>query len=282
MIIDIHSHIFPSAIAAKTVDKLATAACVNPNTDGTAEGLSASMRRAGIDYSVTLPAVTNPDKVRSINDKQIDYLESDLAMGILPFAGMHPLFVDYKAEMKRLRDAGIKGIKLHPAYQQIDFDAPEMMHIVDAASNEGLLTIVHGGIDIGIYDHNYSSVEHILKVVDTVHPEGLIMAHMGNWGNWEQVESDLAGAPIYMDTAFTIGTIHPYQDAPKTPYGDCTLDDDLFVRIVRKHGADRILFGTDSPWQDQEDYVQQLAALPLTADEKKMILGENAKRLLKL
>ena len=105
---------------------------------------------------------------------------------------------------------------------------------------------------------------------------------MGNWGNWEQVESDLAGAPIYMDTAFTIGTIHPYKDAPKTPYGDCTLDDDLFVRIVRQHGADRILFGPDSPWQDQKDYVQQLAALPLTADEKKMILGENAKRLLKL
>lgn len=282
MIIDIHSHIFPSPIAAKTLDKLAKASGVDPNTDGTAEGLSASMKKAGVDYSVTLPAVTNPDKVRSINDKQIDYLQSDLAMGILPFAGMHPLFDDYKTEMKRLRAAGIKGIKLHPAYQQIDFDAPEMMRIVDAASNEGLLTIVHGGIDIGIYDHNYASVEHILKVVDTVHPEGLIMAHMGNWGNWEQVESDLTGAPIYLDTAFTIGTIRHYPDAAIPPYGECTLTDDLFMRIVRKHGAERILFGTDSPWQDQKDYVQQVVSLPLTPDEKKSILGENAKKLLKL
>lgn len=282
MIIDIHTHIFPSAIAAKTLDKLATAACVNPNTDGTAEGLCASMKRAGVDYCVTLPAVTNPNKVQSINDKQIDYIESDLKMGILPFAGMHPLFTGYKEEMKRLRAADIKGIKLHPAYQQIDFDAPEMMRIVDAASNEGLLTIVHGGIDIGIYDHNYSSVKHILKVIDTVHPTGLIMAHMGNWGNWEEVERDLVGAPVYLDTAFSIGTIHPYKDAPSSPYANATLDNNLFLRILRKHGSDKILFGTDSPWQDQAEYLQLFEELPLTDDERKAILGENAKRLLKL
>ncbi len=280
--IDIHTHVFPDAIVEKVLDKLARVACCAPNTDGTVNGLKASMREAGIQYSITLPAVTNPEKVTKINDGIIATLEDSMAQGIIPFAGMHPMFEDYKSEMKRLRSAGIKGIKLHPAYQSIDLDTPEMMRVMDAASNEGLLTLVHGGIDIGIYDHNYSSVEHILKVIDTVHPTGFIVAHMGNWGNWEQVESDLAGADLYLDTAFTIGRITPYKDAVPGPYSSCTLSDEGFVRIVKKHGADKVLFGTDSPWQSQLGYVKLIQNMSLTAEEQEMILSQNARKLLKL
>ena len=55
-----------------------------------------------------------------------------------------------------------------------------MMRIIDEASSQGLITLVHAGIDIGIYDHNYSSVAHILKLLKEVAPEKLVLAHMGN------------------------------------------------------------------------------------------------------
>ena len=52
------------------------------------------------------------------------------------------------------------------------------------------------------------------------------------------------------------------------------------MRIVRKHGADKILFATDSPWEDQMDYVNRIQEMPLSAEEKTMIFGENAQKLL--
>ena len=75
----------------------------------------------------------------------------------------------------------------HLAYQNVDLDDIRMMRIIDEASSQGLITLVHAGIDIGIYDHNYSSVAQILKLLKEVAPEKLVLAHMGNWGCWKDV-----------------------------------------------------------------------------------------------
>ena len=49
MIIDFHTHIFPDKIAPSTMDKLCSASHTRPFSDGTADGLRASMRQAGIE-----------------------------------------------------------------------------------------------------------------------------------------------------------------------------------------------------------------------------------------
>ena len=51
------------------------------------------------------------------------------------------------------------------------------------------------------------------------------------------------------------------------------LENEQFVRMVRKHGADRILFGTDSPWYDQTNNTD------LTQEEIDKIFGKNANDL---
>ena len=193
---------------------------------------------------------------------------------------MHPDYENYKKELIRLRQNGILGIKLHPAYQNTDLDDPKMMRILDFASEQGLIILTHAGIDIGIYHHNYASVRHILKVIDEVRPEKLVLAHMGNWGLWEDVERDLVGADVYFDTAFALGPVTPDSAKSGTPYLSSNLSREDFVRIVRKHGTGKILFATDSPWEDQKDYVKRVESLPLTAQEKERIFSENAKQLL--
>lgn len=50
--------------------------------------------------------------------------------------------------------------------------------------------------------------------------------------------------------------------------------------MVRDHGADRILFGTDSPWCDQKQSKEWILHTDLTGEEKEKILGENARKLL--
>ncbi len=282
MIIDFHAHTFPDAICAKAIHKLSLASCTRAFLNGSIGALLHSMKEAGVQYSVNLPVMTSPEQVEKINHCMIKNRETMFSQGIIAFGGMHPDYVDYKAELKRLKSGNIQGIKLHPAYQNVDLDDIRMLRIIEAASEMGLIILIHAGIDIGIYDHNYSSVPQILKVIKEIQPEKFVLAHMGNWGCWNDVERDLAGAPVYMDTAFAIGAIAPSPDTDKKPILESNLSNEQFIRIARKHGMDKILFATDSPWEDQNDYIGRIEAMSLTDKEKTMIQGENAAKLLKL
>lgn len=280
MIIDFHTHTFPEKISSRVVKKLGITAHIKAYTDGSIENLAASMKRAGVSYSVNLPVMTSPEQVEKINSSMIEDREALLVRGIIAFGGLHPDYTDYKKEIRRLREHHIAGIKLHPAYQNINLDDIRMLRIIDCASEEGLIVLTHAGIDIGIYDRNYCSVAHILKVIDEVHPEKFVLAHMGNWDCWQDVERDLAGAPVWLDTAFSIGPIakNPATDEP--PYEEMNLRDEDFIRLCRRHGTDRILFATDSPWQDQADYIGRIKAMNFSDAEKEQIFGGNAVALL--
>lgn len=282
MIVDFHTHTFPDSICEKVIRKLSLLSRTKPFTDASISGLLASMKASGVDYSVNLPVMTTPDQVAKINASTIAGREDSLAKGIVSFGGMHPLYEDYKTELKALAAGGVKGIKLHPAYQGVDLDDIRFLRIIECAAELDLIVLIHAGIDVGIYDHNYSSTDSVLKVVDTIHPKKFVLAHMGGWGDWENVEKYLAGADVYFDTAFAVGAItqSPFTEEKPILAENLNLTD--FARIVRKHGADKILFATDSPWEDQTDYIGRINAADLTDTEKEMILGGNAAKLLKL
>ena len=91
---------------------------------------------------------------------------------------------------------------------------------------------------------------------------------MGGWKMWDEVEEKLLGLPFYLDTAVVLNPIFPGK-----------LENEQFVRMVRKHGADRILFGTDSPWYDQTKAVNDFNNTDLTQEEKDKIFGKNANDL---
>lgn len=282
MIIDFHVHTFPAEISEKVLMKLSKASHTKYFTNGSRQNLLSSMNDASVTYSVNLPVMTRVDQVEKINHTLISEREKLFEQGIITFGGMHPDYMDYKAELKRLKENGIKGIKIHPAYQNTDLDDTRFLHIIDYASSLGLIVLTHAGIDIGIYDHNYASVSHILHVLDTVHPDKFVLAHMGNWACWKEVEQDLAGADVWFDTAFAIGPVTQDDAKSGTPYIACNLSDEQFVRIVKKHGADKILFATDSPWEGQKDYIERMERMPLSIQEKKKIFSKNAVRLLQL
>ncbi len=278
--IDFHTHTFPSAVSEKILAKLSRLSHTKYFTDGSVEGLCASMKEASIDYSVNLPVMTKPEQVEKVNGALIADKDRLFQKGIITFGGIHPDYIDYKKELIRLRQNGILGIKIHPAYQNTDIDNIKMMRIIDFASEQGLIILTHAGIDVGIYDRNYASAKQILKIIDTVHPKKFVLAHMGNWGCWEDVERDLAGADVYFDTAFALGVVTPDKLSSNPPYLSTNLSDEDFVRIVKKHGTEKILFATDSPWEDQKDYVARIKRLPLTKTEQTMIFSKNAEKLL--
>ncbi len=280
MIIDFHTHTFPAGISASILRKLSRMSHTQYFTDGSVDGLVSSMKEAGITYSVSLPVMTRTDQVEKVNSALIADREKLEAQGILTFGGMHPDYENYRQELARLWQNGIRGIKIHPAYQGTDIDDIRMMRIIECASGLGFVILTHAGIDIGIYDHNYASVDRVLNVIDTLHPKKLVLAHMGGWGCWEDVERDLAGADVWFDTAFAIGPVTPDEAGSGIPYLKENLSDEAFVRLVRKHGSDKILFATDSPWESQKDYVARIRRLELTSVEQKRIFYQNALRIL--
>ena len=52
------------------------------------------------------------------------------------------------------------------------------------------------------------------------------------------------------------------------------------MRIIRKHGAERIVFGTDFPWNRVGETKGFLDKLPLRQEEKEQIYYKNAAMLL--
>lgn len=182
MIIDFHTHTFPARISADVLAKLSRLSHTKYFTNGSVPDLTASMEEASIDYSVNLPVMTSAEQVEKVNGALIADRDRLFEQGIITFGGMHPGYGDYKKELIRLKENGILGIKIHPAYQSTEIDDIRMMRIIDAASDLGLIVLTHAGIDIGIYDHNYTSVQQVLKIIDEVHPPKFVLAHMGGWG----------------------------------------------------------------------------------------------------
>ena len=283
MIVDIHAHTFPDAIAAATVDKLQAAAHIHPFTNGTIAALGASMRAAGITYAVNLPVATSPRQVTQINDTAARINERTHETGVLSFGAMHPDFTDWHAELGRVAALGIRGIKLHPPYQGADFDDIRYLRILDRAGELGLVVLTHAGLDIGLPDADRVTPQMIRRAIAATNFAPLICAHMGGWREWDAVEELLPETGVYLDTSFSLGRVTLNGDGyPWTETALSLMQEAQFLRLVRTFGAGRILFGTDSPWGGQSDAVERLRRLPLTESEQASIFGGNAARLLKL
>ena len=283
MIIDFHTHTFPDAIASAAINRLQAASHTHPFTDGTVGQLRASMQKAGIDASLVLPVATNPRQVEKVNDASIRMHEQAADTGVFSFGCMHPDFENPKAELARIARAGIKGIKLHPVYQGVDFDDPRFLRVLACCGELGLMVLIHAGLDVGFPNLVHASPAMILHALRAVGPVTLILAHMGGWRCWQEAAETLAGQGLYIDTSFSLGSMVPNGDGYyQTEESLQLLWEDAFVAQIRAFGADHTLFGTDCPWGDQAACLRQFLALPLTKEEQRAILGGNACKLLGL
>ena len=57
---------------------------------------------------------------------------------------------------------------------------------------------------------------------------------------------------------------------------------EIFEKMIKEHGADRILFGSDLPWTNPKVGLERVNLLNISNAEKEMILGKNAEMLLSI
>lgn len=282
MIIDFHTHTFPSFLADKAINTLSHNGQIKHYIRGTNDSLISSMNESQVDYSILLPVVTKPTQTETINQNAVAVNEFSKETGLISFGGIHPDNENPRKIIKDLAYKGIKGIKLHPIFQKTYIDDIKYLHIIEYACENDMIVLIHAGYDITIPLYNYANISHIAAMLDTLQPKNIILAHMGGWGCSSQVEGTLLGRDVYFDTALSLLRLKSATDTKRQPKGNPPLSRERFLRFVKKHGASKILFGTDCPWDSQKNVIQFIKNSGLSDNETAAILGGNAAKLLKL
>ena len=282
MIIDMHTHIFPDKISKDVVEKLSQVSRTPAFTDGTLNGLKKAMDAAQINFSVILPVATNTKQVEKVNNSSFELNENFSSEGIISFGCIHPDFTNYREELSRVKNHGLKGIKIHPVYQDTNLDDAKFLRILYRAAELDLIVVTHAGLDIGFPGVVRCSPQMAKNVIDELGEFKFILAHMGGWKNWDEVLKILGGTKIFIDTSFSTGKIIPRKDFNWAEEDLKLLDAAQFMEFVKIFGTERILFGTDSPWTSARDSIEFIKNLPLDEGDKDKILGLNAQKLLEL
>lgn len=276
MIIDMHTHTFPDKIAGRALASMEKEVVdkhgyeVKIKVAGTMDALAESTEKSGIDLSVVVPVATKPEQSASINRFAQKTNERTDETGVFSFGAIHPDNTDYKEILNEVKAMELKGIKIHPDYQKVEFDDERYLRIMDYAANLDLAIITHAGEDIGLPEKIHCTPDSVLNVLKHMQPDKLILAHMGGWNMWNEVEEKLVGKKLYFDTSFSFEKVPPHMEKQQ------------FLRIVRNHGADKIVFATDSPWSDQKLAVDNIMSMGFDEDTERMILGENARKILNI
>lgn len=261
MIIDFHTHAFPDAIAARAVAALESQPGeAKARLDGRVASLVASMDRHGIRQSVLCSIATKPDQFESILKWSLD-VASDR---IVPFPSVHPRDPMAVERVGRIAQAGLRGVKLHPYYQDFDFDSEPMVPVYERIAAEGLILVCHTGYDLAFERIRRADPARIRRVLDRVPGLKLATTHLGAWEDWDEVERHLLGRPIYMETSYSLD--HMPRERAR--------------RLLLGHPRTHILFGTDSPWKDQGEEIERVRALELGATVESALFSDNAARLL--
>jgi len=262
-VIDAHCHAFPDKVAPGAMAKLVAGVAhvgVKASFDGTVAGLLASMDRAGIERAVICSVATRPEQVEKITDW------SAVVTGerIVAFGSVHPDFEKPEAELERMAAAGVRGIKIHPQYMNCPLDDARMVRIARGAARTGLVMVAHAGDDLALGQPDLAVPMRVRALHEAAPGLRLMACHMGGWRCWEESLEVLAGLPIWLETSYTLG--------------QCP--EELLLRLIEKHGARRVSFGTDAPWADQGTELERLRALPLSDGDKRRILWDNTAEFL--
>ena len=133
-IIDIHAHIYPDAIAWKAAESIRDYYHIGEKMDGTPKMLLERGTLAGISQYVILPVAIKPGQVQSINNFVLSQAETHGCF--VGFGTVHPGMEDIADEVTRIRDMGLRGIKIHPDCQHFDIDDPRMFPVYEEAGED--------------------------------------------------------------------------------------------------------------------------------------------------
>lgn len=260
-IIDIHTHIYPVALARRAMEVTGQEHDDFKNLP-IRENLLTRMQDAGVTLSVNLPVVSKPQNQAEVNR----FAKESARKNIIPFGGLHPDCENVVEELEKLKDMGMAGIKFHPPFQKVHLEDPKYEEMWRRINALGFPVLIHCGTAkiARPYDLYPSGVRKILKYAPDI---PIIMAHMGSFCMMKNPNEDLENLPenVFIDTAMS---------AELEEAGE-------FEEIIRRFGTNRVLYGSDFPYGTQKAAIARIKDSSFTDSEKEDMLWKNAAKILK-
>lgn len=268
-LIDFHTHAFPDFLAPKALSSLIDGVHRSDIpfddtafSDGTSSGLEDNMKKSGVSVSVLLPVATKPSQTEGINAWAAETAEK--YGNIIPFGAVYP---DENAPrcLERLAELGRKGIKLHGDFQGFYADEERMLPVYRKCAELGLIVVMHCGVDCSSPHDVHTTPERVARVLDKVSGVKFVLAHMGGVMYEDRAAELLSGADdLWFDTSYSAGRLSP----------------EKMTELIGRYGAHRVLFASDSPWNDPAGVYGLIMKTELSEQEKELIFHANAEKLL--
>jgi hypothetical protein len=200
--------------------------------------------------------------------------------GLVPFIGVQKVMGPKgMAEEVALRlKHGAKGVKIHPGMYFFYPNDRDMWPLYEACQELGVPVLSDSGpfhgAPLGI---NFGEPVRFVEVLKDFPRLTLILAHLGSAFWDERIEIARQFPNVCFDTSqgFSTPEAVSYHEGRGLSVSDA-------VRVIRKIGVNRIMFGSDGPALDWAPQLEELLRLNLTEEEQQAILAGNAHRILKI
>ncbi len=258
MVIDVHAHIFPDAIAEKASLSISKFYDIPVRQGGSVDALLRLGDEAGIDKFVVHSVATTPAHVQSV----LKFITASVGSHpdrFIGFGSLHPDMENADEAVAQMMDAGLRGVKLHPDMQLFAVDEDRAYKMFESFAGK-LPLLVHAGDK----RYQFSNPERIARMMDKFPEMTVIAAHMGGYSEWAEAERVLAGRRnLYVDTSSTM----------------FELNDEQMLRAIRAFGVENVMFASDYPMWNPGRELNHIRSLGLTEEELQRIEWGTAKEL---
>jgi predicted TIM-barrel fold metal-dependent hydrolase len=303
-IVDTHAHVYRTAeIGRQAMEHFDSP----PRWGGVIDELRAMMRETGI-WRTVIATVTPTQAMR---EKALAQLSADLSREarekveadvrervlqrmdhnngwgceigrtyreFLPFINLDPILMDAVTIRQKIREAvgkGARGIVLLPGLHGFYGNDRRAWPIYEMAQSFQLPILTQTGdagqLPPGGRGH-WGRPRYFGDVAVSFPKLRLILGHLGKGYESEIAVLTRRYPNVYTETSMRLSGL---DEAGKWTLAEAV----TWFRLI---GIDRILLGTKWPLFDSQQDIDTVRKLPLTPEEKRKVLGENAKRVLQL
>lgn len=259
-VIDAHAHIFPDKIAIKASESIGDFYNLPMYSDASSHSLLEKEEEIQSEKILVCSSALSPNQVVTIND----FLTSECKKHdkFIGFGAMHKDYEDFDAELDRMKEMGLVGVKFHNDMQKYDIDDPKMYPIYQAMSDKGLKLLLHMGDE----RYDYSSPKRMAKIAREFPKLTILASHFGGYQRWDEAVQNPRMENVYYDTSSSL------------PF----IDRNTAKRMIGHFGEDHFFFGTDFPMWDPKKELERFLDLNLGEEANEKILYKNFVRVFRL
>ena len=235
--------------------------------------LRAEMDRHGVAYALVISSYdVTPDRPPA--EDVLRQIEGDPRLGLILAPTAEEVFAADFGRLRGLLETGkVRALKLYPGYVPVHVHDPRLRGLYALAAEFAAPVMIHTG---DTYERStkvrYAHPLEVDEVAVAFRDVTFVMAHLGNPWFLDAAEVCYKNENVYADLCgLTLGAFQPrYAAFARTKVNEA---------VAYMNDPDKLMFGTDWPISDLGSYLEWVATLDLTREEREGVMWRNAARV---